>query len=227
MSEELKPCPFCGDNGDKGTMQMFAPQTGLHWTKVTCRGCGASVSDQAWNIRAQDSELAALRDKYAILEESRDAEMLKVTNRDVDIAALRTKLEEVRGILAGPDAGSLPNDYPLDRMATDRMEERNKFMWQVRDTCTRAEEAERKLAEAARWSNEWAAEVARVKAEFSELVVSHTDLLHQLQRALDAEKTARAEGMEEAAQVCAEDESGRDSGGYFADAIRAKMKEQK
>ena len=65
-----------------------------------------------------------------------------------ELAALLTKLEEVRGILAGPDAGSLPNDYPLDRMATDRMEERNKFMWQVRDTCTRAEEAERKLAEA-------------------------------------------------------------------------------
>jgi len=42
----------------------------------------------------------------------------------------------------------LPSDYPLDSMATDRMEERNKFMWQVRDTCTRAEEAERKLAQA-------------------------------------------------------------------------------
>lgn len=49
--DELKPCPFCGDDGDKGAMQMFAPQTGAHWTKVTCRGCGASVSEQAWNIR--------------------------------------------------------------------------------------------------------------------------------------------------------------------------------
>jgi len=226
VSEELKPCPFCGGEAAHDKWDEDRDYAG-------CRKCDFWAHARIWNNRTQDSELAALRDKYAILEESRDAEMLKVTNRDVDIAALRTKLEEVRGILAGPDAGSLPNDYPLERMAADRMEERNKFMWQVRDTCTRAEEAERKLAEAARWSNEWAAEVARVKAEFSELVVSHTDLLHQLQRALDAEKTARAEGMEEAFQLYQQvltDFGFKFSAALvesFQSAIRAKMKEQK
>ena len=45
-------------------------------------------------------------------------------------------------------------------------------------------------------------------------------------RAEEAERKlaqARTKGMEEAAKICEEDESGRDSGGYFADAIRAKM----
>lgn len=56
-------------------------------------------------------------------------------------------LDEVRTILAGTDIGSLPNDMPLATIATKRMEEWYKFMWQVRDTCQRAEKAEKALAE--------------------------------------------------------------------------------
>lgn len=53
MSEERKllPCPFCGDDYDKGSMDMFSPQTGAKWKKVTCRVCGASAPDTVWNTR--------------------------------------------------------------------------------------------------------------------------------------------------------------------------------
>lgn len=56
MSDGLKPCPFCGDDSDKSLMEMFSPQTGNDWTRVMCRGCGASASLLNWNCRAQPAE---------------------------------------------------------------------------------------------------------------------------------------------------------------------------
>ena len=56
-------------------------------------------------------------------------------------------------ILAGTEMGSLPNDYPLTRLAQDCMDDRDKFRWQVIDTCKRAEAAE--------------AEAERLKAELA------------------------------------------------------------
>lgn len=55
-SIKLEPCPFCGDDGDKSFMEMFSPQTGNDWTRVTCRGCGASASLMNWNRRHQPEE---------------------------------------------------------------------------------------------------------------------------------------------------------------------------
>jgi len=154
-----------------------------------------------------------------------------------ELAALRTKLEEVRGILAGPDAGSLPNDYPLERMAANRMEERNKFMWQVRDTCTRAEEAERKLAEAYRVRR------FNIREAGDELFIckdnheKYEPCVEQHYVPVERLAQARAEGMEEAARQAGplyldtwhdHYDAGFDAGvKALEDAIRAKMKEQK
>lgn len=69
MSEELKPCPFCGGDGklyDSGCVRT-----------VICQDCGASTFDaeqsveaarEEWNRRATDAELAALRARVAELE---------------------------------------------------------------------------------------------------------------------------------------------------------------
>lgn len=75
------------------------------------------------------------------LRESREREKQK----DATIASQAAELAEAREILAGTDAGSLPNDMPLARIAEIRMDERHKYLWQVRDTCTRAEAAEAAL----------------------------------------------------------------------------------
>jgi len=67
---------------------------------------------------------------------------------NAEIARLTAERDEVRTILAGTDINSLPYDYPTSRMAQKRMDDREKFMWQVRDTCTRAETAEKERDEA-------------------------------------------------------------------------------
>ena len=66
-----------------------------------------------------------------------------------DYDALRTyaqrvtaELAAIREALAGADYASLPNDFPTVRMAHTIRHERDKFMDQVRHTCTRAEKAE-------------------------------------------------------------------------------------
>lgn len=58
------------------------------------------------------------------------------------ITELEAEREEARNFLAGTDIASLPNDMPLVKIAYKLMEDRYKFMWQVRDTCARAEKAE-------------------------------------------------------------------------------------
>ena len=68
-----------------------------------------------------------------------------IKRQDATIKAQAAELAEAREILAGTDAGSLPNDMPLARIAEIRMDERHKYLWQVRDTCTRAEAAEAAL----------------------------------------------------------------------------------
>lgn len=79
MSEELKPCPFCGTSDLLG----FEPSPEGGWTVVKCRKCGASgstgraSSEQEatawWNRRAQPAEaegveVAGYRWKTAIPE---------------------------------------------------------------------------------------------------------------------------------------------------------------
>lgn len=49
--KELKPCPFCGDDGDKGNMEVTQMQTGNKFTRVTCRSCSATAPLSNWNER--------------------------------------------------------------------------------------------------------------------------------------------------------------------------------
>jgi len=63
-------------------------------------------------------------------------------------ADLRAELSVIRATLAGGDADSLPNDYTTIRMAATIRSDRDKFMWQVRDTCARAEKTEAERDEA-------------------------------------------------------------------------------
>ena len=62
------------------------------------------------------------------------------------IADLTREREEVRGILAGADYPSLPNDWTLAQVAQARMDDIKKYMDQVRHTCARAEKAEAEIA---------------------------------------------------------------------------------
>jgi len=175
---------------------------------------------------------------------------------DSELAALRAEVEELKSQVRN-------RDNALETRAITLREVQSALM---RETTAR-EKAERKLAKANRSANEWATEAARVKAEFSKIVESHTDLLHQLQSAIDSgeeserklaelqeaftlrtqlrnrtleqleEKkheclelrsklaTAKRNALEQAANACQDDESGRDGGGYFAEIIRALMKE--
>lgn len=58
------------------------------------------------------------------------------------IDQLERERAEVRAALAGEDFASLPSDFTTVRMAHTIRSERDKFLWQVRDTCARAEKAE-------------------------------------------------------------------------------------
>lgn len=56
-------------------------------------------------------------------------------------------IQQTREILAHTDIGSLPNDWTLQRVAEARIDDLIKLRDQVRDTCTRAEQAERTIEE--------------------------------------------------------------------------------
>ena len=49
MSEELKPCPFCGSTD----IETFYNKTGVD--HLTCQYCGAAAKD--WNTRHEPGEL--------------------------------------------------------------------------------------------------------------------------------------------------------------------------
>ena len=53
---DLLPCPFCGDDGEKGIQavtMMNAERT--QFNRVTCRCCGAMCPEMNWNRRASSS----------------------------------------------------------------------------------------------------------------------------------------------------------------------------
>jgi len=86
--------------------------------------CGGNAS--AAEAPAPDldgEELHALREENNRL--TAEVERLRTREKDLTLEglALIGKLEQVRDILAGTDVSSLPNDYSVTQMATDRMEE--------------------------------------------------------------------------------------------------------
>ena len=220
MSEELKPCPFCGGVG----VSVNEGST-FRWRYATCDECGAQAPEvriqtlgggtrdewetiakadaiDEWNRRAQDAELAALRTK---LEE---AELSLHASRHV------AQLERTRAIEAERKLAMYEKAAPLCAQ--------HQPTGGCRSGCVvcsgeKLQHALSRISYTCELPNEM--EVSAYDVHYNEDAV-----VEQVQRRL---AQARAEGMEEAAKVCAEDESGRDSGGYFAEIIRAKMKEQK
>lgn len=104
MSQELKPCPFCG-----GSAQIVSGAPGCHY--VRCEGCGASGDDRGlekaisiWNRRSTIAEQAA---RIAELEEGyRDMEAKALgllwsiqTDATVgDIRKLRDRAAELQSV---------------------------------------------------------------------------------------------------------------------------------
>ena len=61
MTDELKPCPFCGG-------EAHMPYYG---DRVECRECKGSVMTiAAWNTRADDARISALEQRVRELEEA-------------------------------------------------------------------------------------------------------------------------------------------------------------
>jgi len=53
MSDPLLPCPFCGDDGDKGVQHVTQMVEGRpSFNRITCRACGAMCPEENWNHRA-------------------------------------------------------------------------------------------------------------------------------------------------------------------------------
>jgi len=51
--ETLLPCPFCGDDGDKGRQEVTQMTEGYNkFARITCRACGAMCPEENWNRRA-------------------------------------------------------------------------------------------------------------------------------------------------------------------------------
>lgn len=75
---------------------------------------------------------------------------LEIASLQSENASLREELELIRAALTGDDYASLPSDLPTVRMAHTVRADHDKFRNQVRDTCHRAEQAEKELAEAKR-----------------------------------------------------------------------------
>jgi len=51
--ETLLPCPFCGDDGDKGRQEVTQMIEGRNkFARITCRACGAMCPEENWNRRA-------------------------------------------------------------------------------------------------------------------------------------------------------------------------------
>ena len=49
----LLPCPFCGDDGDKGRQEVTQMIEGRNkFARITCRACGAMCPEENWNLRA-------------------------------------------------------------------------------------------------------------------------------------------------------------------------------
>jgi len=100
--------------------------------------------------QAVELKTMALQDMSQRAKNAMNAAADDVRELERENARLREELELIRAALTGDDYASLPSDLPTVRMAHTIRADHDKFRNQVRDTCHRAEQAEKELAEAKR-----------------------------------------------------------------------------
>ena len=100
MSEELKPCPFCGCDDLDATKHRLS--------LITCQNCGTEALEKRWNTRpiedALRQEITDLRHRLEVMTKERE-------RWRSNSGHLRTQLERLRKQL--PDE---PMDLPGDTL---------------------------------------------------------------------------------------------------------------
>lgn len=71
MSEELKPCPFCGGPAD---IRHSHDEDGCYWAAVKCRKCGASTRGKWASNRSDTCPIfyGEVRDEWNRLADKED-----------------------------------------------------------------------------------------------------------------------------------------------------------
>ena len=71
--ETLLPCPFCGDDGDKGRQEVTQMIEGRNkFARITCRACGAMCPEENWNRRAALAQKAEPDEQEVALQKIAD-----------------------------------------------------------------------------------------------------------------------------------------------------------
>lgn len=96
--ETLEPCPFCGDDGDKGRQEVTQMIEGRNkFARITCRACGAMCPEENWNRRAALAQKAEPDEQEVALQKIADFGQDQVMTPDV----LISKLANLRAMAAG------------------------------------------------------------------------------------------------------------------------------
>ena len=97
--ETLLPCPFCGDDGDKGRQEVTQMIEGRNkFARITCRACGAMCPEENWNRRA------------ALAAQPAEPSMRPLPDHDNHHNALKCPYCNPRGLKFAEPAAAQPAD---------------------------------------------------------------------------------------------------------------------
>ena len=95
----LLPCPFCGDDGDKGRQEVTQMIEGRNkFARITCRACGAMCPEENWNRRA------------ALAAQPAEPSMRPLPDHDNHHNALKCPYCNPRGLKFAEPAAAQPAD---------------------------------------------------------------------------------------------------------------------
>ena len=105
MPDDLLACPFCGDDGEKGEIEVTEFPSRNQYKVVKCYTCGASCPEANWNMRAgiapaaeQPAESAATFADWQAFHES----LMAASATEQEIAeAMAARDETGLGMLVG------------------------------------------------------------------------------------------------------------------------------